>query len=160
MNRSVLLTLVLIGFVAGCSRHEEAANTPESAASPPAAMTEPAPAETLPSEPAPGKAVPGEQVPAEAAPSEIPPSASAPATPAEEPVAEDAGAAEGCNAEPVQNLVGQLYTPELGEQARVTSGARVERALRPGQIVTMEFRADRLSFTLDEKGRISAVNCG
>ena len=49
---------------------------------------------------------------------------------------------------------------ELGEQARVTAGARVERALRPGQIVTMEFRSDRLSFTLDEKGRISQVNCG
>jgi len=74
---------------------------------------------------------------------------------------DEAGAeADGCNAEPVQNLVGELYTPELGEQARVTAGARVERALRPGQIVTMEFRADRLSFTLDEKGRISQVNCG
>jgi len=151
MNRSVLLTLVLIGVVAGCSRREQTATAPESAASPPAATTEPAP----------GQAVPGEPIPAEAAPSEVPPSASAPATPADEPVAEeDADAADGCNAEPVQNLVGQVYTPELGEQARVTAGARVERALRPGQIVTMEFRADRLSFTLDEKGRISAVNCG
>ena len=150
MNRSVLLTLVLIGVVAGCSRREETATAPESAASPPAATTEPAP----------GQAVPGEPIPAEAAPSEVPSSASAPATPADEPVAEDTDAADGCNAEPVQNLVGQVYTPELGEQARVTAGARVERALRPGQIVTMEFRADRLSFTLDEKGRISAVNCG
>ena len=79
----------------------------------------------------------------------------------EAPVAEESPAeADACNAEPVQNLVGELYTPELGEQARVTAGARVERALRPGQIVTMEFRADRLSFTLDEKGRISQVNCG
>jgi positive regulator of sigma E activity len=67
---------------------------------------------------------------------------------------------DGCNAEPAQRLVGEVYTPELGEEARVTAGARVERALRPGQIVTMEFRADRLSFTLDEKGRISAVSCG
>lgn len=148
MNRSVLLTLVLIGVVAGCSRREEAGNAPESAASPPAATTEPAPVET----------VPGEPVSAESAPSEAPPSASAPA---DEPVAEDPGGGDnGCNAEPVQNLVGQVYTPELGEQARVTAGARVERALRPGQIVTMEFRADRLSFTVDEKGRISQVNCG
>jgi hypothetical protein len=150
MNRSVLLTLVLIGVVAGCSRREETATAPESASSPPAATTEPVPGETVPSEPIPG----------EAAPSEVPPSESAPPTPAHEPVAEDADATDGCNAEPVQNLVGQVYTPELGEQARVTAGARVERALRPGQIVTMEFRTDRLSLTLDEKGRISAVNCG
>ena len=151
MNRSVLLTLVLIGVVAGCSRREEAATAPESAASPPAVATEPAAGETAT----------GETAPAESAPGEATPSESAPATPAEEPVVADADAgADGCNAEPVQNLVGQLYTPELGEQARVAAGARVERALRPGQIVTMEFRFDRLSFTLDEKGRISAVNCG
>jgi hypothetical protein len=151
MNQGILFTLALIAAVAGCSRREEAATAPGSAASPPAATTEPAP----------GEVVPGESVPAESALGEVPPSASAPATPADEPVAEDADAgADGCNAEPVQNLVGQVYTPGLGEQARVTAGARVARALRPGQIVTMEFRADRLSFTLDEKGRISAVNCG
>ena len=145
----ILLALVMIGVIAGCGRRDHA-NAPETA-SPPTATTEPAPAEGVPAEP----------VPAESAPTEAPPSASTPAAPADTPVADEAGAeADGCNAEPVQNLVGELYTPELGEQARVTAGARVERALRPGQIVTMEFRADRLSFTLDEKGRISQVNCG
>jgi hypothetical protein len=147
----VLVTLALVGVVAGCGRREETPPAPEAAASPPAAATEPAP----------GEVVPGEPTPAEPAPSQVPPSESAPAPSAEGAVTEDtAPGADGCNAEPVQNLVGELYTPELGEQARVTAGARVERALRPGQIVTMEFRADRLSFTLDEKGRISAVNCG
>ena len=146
----ILLALVVIGVITGCGRRDHDANAPETA-SPPKATTEPAPAEGVPAEPA----------PAESAPAEAPPSASTPAAPADAPVADEAGAeAEGCNAEPVQNLVGELYTPELGEQARVTAGARVERALRPGQIVTMEFRADRLSFTLDEKGRISQVNCG
>ena len=146
----ILLALVMIGVIAGCGRRDHDANAPETA-SLPKAMTEPAPAEGVPAEPA----------PAESAPTEAPPSASTPAAPADAPVADEAGAeAAGCNAEPVQNLVGELYTPELGEQARVTAGARVERALRPGQIVTMEFRADRLSFTLDEKGRISQVNCG
>jgi len=146
----ILLALVMIGVIAGCGRRDHDANAPETA-SPPKATTEPAPAEGVPAEPA----------PAESAPAEAPPSASTPAAPADAPVADEAGAeADGCNAEPVQNLVGELYAPELGEQARVTAGARVERALRPGQIVTMEFRADRLSFTLDEKGRISQVNCG
>ena len=146
----ILLALVMIGVIAGCGRRDHDANAPETA-SPPTATTEPAPAEPVPGEPA----------PADSAPAEAPPSASTPAAPADAPGADEAGAeADGCNAEPVQNLVGELYTPELGEQARVTAGARVERALRPGQIVTMEFRADRLSFTLDEKGRISQVNCG
>ena len=149
MDRIVLLALVVIGVMAGCGRRDDA--SAPATASPPTATTEPAPAEPVPGEPA----------PTELAPAEAPPSASTPAAPADAPVADEAGAeADGCNAELVQNLVGELYTPELGEQARVTAGARVERALRPGQIVTMEFRADRLSFTLDEKGRISQVNCG
>jgi hypothetical protein len=151
MDRTVLLALVMIGVMAGCGRRDEDASAPATAASPPTVTTEPAPAEPAPGEPA----------PADSAPAETPPSASTPAAPADVPVADEAGAeADGCNAEPVQNLVGEVYTPELGEQARVTAGARVERALRPGQIVTMEFRGDRLSFTLDEKGRISQVNCG
>ncbi len=151
MDRTVLLALVMIGVMAGCGRRDDDASAPATTASPPTATTEPAPAERVPAEP----------VPADSAPAEAPPSASAPAAPADVPVAEEAAAeGDGCNAEPVQNLVGELYTPELGEQARVTAGARVERALRPGQIVTMEFRSDRLSFTLDEKGRISQVNCG
>jgi len=149
MDRTVLLALVMIGVMAGCGRRDDAASAP--ATTPPTATTEPAPAEPVPGEPA----------PAESAPAEAPPSASTPAAPADVPVAEEAAAeGDGCNAEPVQNLVGDVYTPELGEQARVTAGARVERALRPGQIVTMEFRSDRLSFTLDEKGRISQVSCG
>jgi Peptidase inhibitor I78 family len=149
MDRTVLLALIMIGVMAGCGRRDDA-SAPETA-SPPTATTEPAPAELVPAEP----------VPAESAPAEAPPSASTPAAPVDTPVAEEAAVgADGCNAEPVQNLVGELYTPELGEQARLTAGARVERALHPGQIVTMEFRADRLSFTLDEKGRISRVSCG
>jgi len=148
MDRTVLLALVMIGVMTGCGRRDEA--SAPATASPPTTTTEPAHAEVVPAEP----------VPAESAPAEAPPSASTPAAPADAPVAEAGVGDDGCNAEPVQNLVGELYTPELGEQARLTAGARVERALRPGQIVTMEFRADRLSFTLDEKGRISRVSCG
>jgi hypothetical protein len=149
MKDTLLLTLAAIAVVAGCGGREDAASSPDAAASPPAATIEQAPVETVPAEPAPAG-----QASAEAPP----PSA---ATPAVEPSTDGPAAeADACNAERVQNLVGELYTPELGEQARVTAGARVERALRPGQIVTMEFRADRLSFTLDEKGRISRVGCG
>jgi len=142
MKLTVLLMLIAVTAATACNRREDAASTPGAAVSPPpAATTEPAPSEPVEPEQA----------------------ASTPVAPADElPAQGEASSAtgDGCNAEPAQRLVGEVYTPELGEEARVTAGARVERALRPGQIVTMEFRADRLSFTLDEKGRISAVSCG
>ncbi len=142
MKRTVLLMLIAVTATTACNRREDAGSTPGAAVSPPpAATTEPGPSETV------------EQEQAESTP--VAPAGELPAQ-AEAPSA----TGDGCNAEPAQRLVGEVYTPELGEEARVTAGARVERALRPGQIVTMEFRADRLSFTLDEKGRISAVSCG
>ena len=144
MKRTVLLMLIAVTAATACNRREDAGSTPGAAVSPPpAATSEPAPAETVPTEPAQAESTP--VAPAD----ELPAQAEAPSA-----------TGDGCNAEPAQRLVGEVYSPELGEEARVTAGARVERALRPGQIVTMEFRADRLSFTLDEKGRISAVSCG
>lgn len=143
MNRTVLLTITAIAVVAGCGGREDATSAPDTAASAPAATTEPTPAGPSPAEPLPAESAP--VAPAE----EVPAQAEAPGPDG-----------DGCNAESLQRLVGEVYTPELGEEARVTAGARVERALRPGQIVTMEFRADRLTFMIDEKGRISTVSCG
>jgi hypothetical protein len=143
MKRTVLLMLIAVTAATACNRREDAASTPGAAVSPPpAATTEPAPSEPVEPEQAASTPVApaAEELPAQAEPP--PPTG------------------DGCNAEPAQRLVGEVYTADLGEEARVAAGARVERALRPGQIVTMEFRADRLSFTLDEKGRISAVSCG
>ena len=132
MNHKLLLIVVAAALAAGCSKRDpgEGAAQPP-AEPPPATATEPAPA-------------------------------------AEPPVVEsvDAGALTpgepeaDCNAEAAKQFIGQVYSAELGEQARVATGARVERALRPGQIVTMEFLADRLTLTLDEGARISSVNCG
>ena len=150
MDRTVLLALVMIGVMAGCGRRDDDASAPATTLAPHghdrarSRRARPGGARTRRLGAGRGATVRIE-----------------PAAPADVPVAEEAAAeGDGCNAEPVQNLVGEVYTPELGEQARVTAGARVERALRPGQIVTMEFRSDRLSFTLDEKGRISQVSCG
>jgi hypothetical protein len=144
MKRTVLLMLIAVTAATACNRREDAGNTPGAVVSPPPAAT----TESPPSEPGPTEPEQAESTPVAPA-GELPAQAEAPSA-----------TGEGCNAEPAQRLVGEVYTPELGEEARVTAGARVERALRPGQIVTMEFRADRLSFTLEEKGRISAVSCG
>ena len=65
-----------------------------------------------------------------------------------------------CNAAPAQSLIGRSASPALADEARRLSGARVWRWLRPGQIVTMEFRADRLNIRLDAQDRVEGLSCG
>jgi hypothetical protein len=99
-----------------------------------------------------------------------PPAAESPSAPSapEAPEAPPEAAAETpqahakpeCHAEPAQFAVGQAYTPELAEKVREASGSTVVRALRPGQVVTMEFRFDRVSLHLDDKDIVTRVSCG
>ncbi len=65
-----------------------------------------------------------------------------------------------CNAQPAQFAVGQNSTASIMESARVRAGAQMARILRPGQMVTKEFNAQRLNLQVDANGRILAVNCG
>ena len=142
MSRMALFALIVIGAVAGCARRDSTDDT--------------APTET----PAPARAADAGSTPAETAPGQpaTPPAdTTSPAGPPIEPGADDVSA---CDAEPAQRFVNEMYTPELGEEARTAAGASVARALRPGEVVTMEFRVDRLSLTLDETGRITRVSCG
>lgn len=81
--------------------------------------------------------------------------ATAPASPPAPPPA-----ASQCNAQPAQFAVGQSSTSSVMESARVRSGAQMARILRPGQIITKEFDAQRLNLEVDANGRILAVRCG
>ena len=65
-----------------------------------------------------------------------------------------------CNAQPAQSAVGQNSTASVMESARAKSGAQMARILRSGQMVTMEFDAQRLNLEVDGNGRIVAVRCG
>ena len=65
-----------------------------------------------------------------------------------------------CNAAKAQPLVGQARSATLGTEALRLSGAGALRWLRPGEIVTMEYREDRLNIELDAKGRVKAIRCG
>ena len=40
------------------------------------------------------------------------------------------------------------------------TGAGILRWMRPGDIVTMEFREDRLNLELDGNNRVTAIRCG
>lgn len=65
-----------------------------------------------------------------------------------------------CDAAPAQSFVGQNSTAKVVEAARVRSGALMVRVLRPGQMVTKEFDAQRLNLEVNAAGRIIAVRCG
>ena len=65
-----------------------------------------------------------------------------------------------CKAADAQFAVGRNADGALQEQARVRSGARSVRTLRPGQAVTMEFSAERLNLDVDASGKVTAARCG
>lgn len=65
-----------------------------------------------------------------------------------------------CNADRVQPLVGREAFPNVIERARTRSGARTVRMIKPGDAVTMDFRADRLNLELDNVKTITAARCG
>ena len=67
--------------------------------------------------------------------------------------------AAACRGDGLQDLVGRTATSELAAEAQRRSGARTVRWMRPGQIVTMEFREDRLNIHV-ENGRTVRFNCG
>ena len=65
-----------------------------------------------------------------------------------------------CRSEGLDAFVGQAATAEIGGEILAKSGAKVLRWLQPGQIVTMEFRADRVNVKLDAQNKVAAVTCG
>ena len=71
--------------------------------------------------------------------------------------AEPAGA---CQAEAASGLVGRDPTPDVGAEAQRLTGARAIRWIRPGDMVTMDFRADRLNVEIGESGKIERFRCG
>jgi hypothetical protein len=65
-----------------------------------------------------------------------------------------------CNAELVQDMLGETATAEQVEQARQHAGARSVRVLAPGDAVTLEYNSQRLNIDIDEAEVIQRVNCG
>ncbi len=65
-----------------------------------------------------------------------------------------------CDATKAQRLIGQPATPALIDSARRESAAALTRLIKPGTMVTMDYRQDRLNVTVDEQNRITAIRCG
>ncbi|QTF93227.1 I78 family peptidase inhibitor, partial [Halomonas sp. BM-2019] len=65
-----------------------------------------------------------------------------------------------CGAGRVQDRVGREYSESLGESIRDESGAASVRVIRPGEAVTLDYRADRLNVRLDDDDIIAEIGCG
>lgn len=65
-----------------------------------------------------------------------------------------------CRNEPLAQFVGRQQSDALGAEIRRASGARLIQWINPGEMVTMEFRADRVRVTLDSNRRVEVARCG
>ena len=65
-----------------------------------------------------------------------------------------------CKPAPGQRYVGQKLQPSTPEAARIETGSRTVRTIRPGTAVTMDFRTDRLNLEVDAAGTVTKVRCG
>jgi hypothetical protein len=65
-----------------------------------------------------------------------------------------------CNAAAAQSAVGKVANVALMEDARRAANARMVRTLRPGEVVTMEFNAERLNLEVDAANVVQKVRCG
>ena len=80
--------------------------------------------------------------------------------PAAGQAADPAPVSSRCNAAPAQFAIGRNVDAALENEARTRAGAKTVRTLRPNQVVTMEFNAERLNLTVDDAGRVTRVSCG
>jgi Peptidase inhibitor I78 family len=65
-----------------------------------------------------------------------------------------------CQSAGLERFAGQPATGEVGAEILRVSKAATLRWVQPGQMVTMEFRADRVTVHLAAGNRIERVNCG
>ena len=77
------------------------------------------------------------------------------------PVPGPADAAAQCDADAAQSYIGQDASEATVAEAKAAAGATgAVRVIKPGQPVTMDFRADRLNVEVDDGNAIVRITCG
>ena len=118
-----------------------------------------APAASAPAEPA----MPEPTPPADAPPATdaVPPAdAGAAAAPVDETPVVPASMAGTCDASVLDWAIGQPGDDALLARAKAEAGAAHAQFLRPGMVMTMDYRPDRLVIVLDDAGRVESARCG
>ncbi|GFM87732.1 hypothetical protein PSCICO_31310 [Pseudomonas cichorii] len=57
-------------------------------------------------------------------------------------------------------MLGQQASAALLAQVRTQSGSNEARVLSPNDMVTLEYRSDRVNINTDASGKVTRVNCG
>ena len=81
-------------------------------------------------------------------------------TPKSAPLHAVGDAAAPCQVATLKAFTGRPGSAVLAADALAQSGARTIRWLKPGDLVTMEYREDRLNIRLDGRGIVKEFTCG
>ena len=65
-----------------------------------------------------------------------------------------------CRMAGAQFALGRTADAVLLTEAAQRAGAKTARVLRPNQVITMEFNAQRLNLEVDKANRVVAARCG
>lgn len=101
--------------------------------------------------------------PQSAQPQPLPPELPGPATQAPEPGVTRPSpepAADECGADKLGQFLNLLPTSDAMAKIEQAVGHRRIRTIKPGDVVTMEFRAERLNLEIGVDGRIKRFRCG
>lgn len=74
--------------------------------------------------------------------------------------APSAAAPTACNADAAKALIGQLANEANLGAVRKATGVTSLRSLKPGDAMTMDYRADRVNVVQDVTGKIEKISCG
>ena len=65
-----------------------------------------------------------------------------------------------CNVDGARWVIGRDPSSDVVERARVDSGSATVRVIRPGDVVTMDVRGDRLNLNVNARNAIDGMKCG
>ena len=67
---------------------------------------------------------------------------------------------KNCDATKVAGFEGRPADEAGVERVRRAAGAAIVRVVKPGMMVTMDYRPERVTVEVDEQGRITRIACG
>ena len=65
-----------------------------------------------------------------------------------------------CTADGTQQFIGQARSDSVGAEIQRVSNAAVLRWALPGMMLTMDYRADRVTVWVDPSSKITQIKCG
>ena len=77
-----------------------------------------------------------------------------------EPVVHGETPGHTCTEEGTAQFVGQIKSDAVASDIKRVSNAAVLRWAPPGVMLTMDYRADRVTVWLDPTGKITKIRCG